>query len=231
MLSFMSAGLYADDITLDWTSSGHNPVGQFYVSPYIATVKETGKALTLYCIDFNHEVAPPYEWKATLNPLDYGDVPDLQYGSADVGSQDAVWTDYKMAAWLIDQLIHVNPLDATELHQQAVFQYAAWEIFLKGSTNVAKFNASVASAGGASFQSEINTAFANAQTAVARGYAPSGWEVVTPDPHGSDGSTQEFLTIAPVPETSSVVLLVTVIGGLALARWRRSTGRQARAGQ
>jgi len=72
-LSILSSALIiparANSITLDWVSSGNNVAGYYYVSPYTAEIKNTGELVTLYCIDFNHEVAPPWEWDANIQPL------------------------------------------------------------------------------------------------------------------------------------------------------------------
>jgi hypothetical protein len=208
-------GLFADN--LQWDSAGNNPVGNYYVSPYTATDTTTGAVLTLYCIDFNHEVAPPYNWVANINPLTESAVPLLQYGAS--GSQSTVWTEYETAAYLIEELT-----GTTDSHQQAIFQYAAWEIFLD-SGHTAAFDNSVNAVGG-TFAADISNALGAAESAVAGGWTPTGWEVVTPDPKGLPDSTQEFLVDAPVPEPSALVLLATVLAGLALVHWRRS-GRKA----
>jgi len=206
---------------LDFNSPGNNPVGYYYVSPYTATVKGTGSVLTLYCIDFNHDISTSEEWTANLNPLSKSYVSNYQYGST--GTVPSVWMKYEMAAYLITQLSQT-----TDKQQQAIDEYAAWKVFLD-TAHTGAFDASVAAAGGATFAAAINTAYANAQSAVANGYTPVGWAVVTPDPAGLLGSPQEFLTTAnelgAVPEPSSIVLLVTVVGGIGFMRFRRGAAR------
>jgi hypothetical protein len=40
----------------------------------MVTDQSSGELLTVYCLDFNHEAAPPYNWDATIRPLDPDDV-------------------------------------------------------------------------------------------------------------------------------------------------------------
>lgn len=224
VLLFGSSMAQANPVTLDWVSSGNNPEGYYYVSPYTAEVKNTGQLITLYCIDFNHEVAPPWEWEANIQPLNSADVPSLQYGNL-----SNAWIGYEQAAWLISQLTQ-----SSSPYQQAVDQYAAWKIFLAPG-NASNFTNSEGAVGG-SFASDVTHAYNNAVNAIANGYTPSGWSVVSPDPDQQPSSTQEFLTpgggYSPVatPEPVSFVLLGTALLGLAaITRWRlkrRAEGTQ-----
>ena len=200
---------FADPMTLDWLSPGDNPYGSYYVSPYVATVKGTGQQLTLYCIDFNHEVAPPTEWNAQLLPLDSSAV-TLQYGNT---GNAGVRASYETAAWLIEQLIQ-----QPDHRSQAVYQYAAWEVFLD-SAHQAKFNAAMnAVPNPADFAIRVADALAKANYAVTNGWTANGWTVVTPVPAGQANSTQEFLT--SVPEPAAMLLLGTMVGGLLFVRRR-----------
>ena len=126
-----------------------------------------------------------------------------------------MWTGYKTAAWLVTQLSEADGSTAAGKYQQAVDQYAVWKIFLDAAHTDA-YNASVNAAGGALFASAIASAYSAAVGAVANGYTPDNWSVVTPDPRGLPGSAQEFLTPASVPELSTVWLLLTVLAGIAL---------------
>jgi hypothetical protein len=218
-LAFACGSLFADTLTLQFTGVD-NAAGNYYISPYTVTVQGTGQVLTVYCIDFNHEVWVGDEWTVNQTVLDAADVGNLQYGSAGY-TEDQLVTDYSMAAWLITQLTN-----ASTVYEQAVYQYAAWEIFLEPS-NQGAYNASVNAVGVPSFSSDIATAFEDAQTAVADGYTPTGWDILTPTIPGLPNSAQEFLVDPPsVPEPSSIVLLATVLGGLALAL-RKSRRRGA----
>jgi hypothetical protein len=231
-LAMLAMGLvpgtaWANVMTLDWVSGGNNPVGYFYVSPYTAEIKGTNQPITLYCIDFNHEVAPPLEWQANIQIFDQANLPNMQYGG--LPSPNTTWTNYEAAAWLINQLVQT-----TNLQQEAVYQYAAWEIFLDPA-HTAIYNASVGAAGGSSFQSAIDTAYNNAFTAVNDGYTPTGLDIVTPNPAGQPDSTQEFLTFdsnvtifAQSPEPSSIILLATVLAGCWLYLRRRSRAQWER---
>ena len=207
-------------LTLDWIGAGNNPVGGYYVSPYTAEIRNTGDFITLYCIDFNHEVAPPLEWQAVIQPLTWSNVGSLQYGnwSSNVNN---TWINYEAAAWLITQLTQSN-----SLYQQGVDQYAAWKIFLDPA-HAGAFDYWV-NALGSSFAADVNAAYTNAFTAVQNGYSPTGWDVVSPDPAGLPDSTQEFLTPAEAqltplatPEPGSILLLGTILlAGASLGRWR-----------
>jgi hypothetical protein len=208
----------ASPLTLDWVSAGNNPVGYYYVSPYTAEIKSTGQLITLYCIDFNHEVAPPMEWEANIQTLDLADVPSLQYGNSS-SNLNSIWVNYEAAAWLITQTSQT-----TDKHQQAIDQYAAWKIFLDPS-HLTAYNNSVAAVGG-TFAADITTAYNNAFSAVRNGYEPQGWDVVTPDPAGEPGSTQEFLTPVPTPEPTSIILLGTALVGVSFIVRMRSTRRR-----
>ena len=152
----------------------------------MAEIKSTGEIITLYCINFNHEVAPPLEWEANIQTFDLANVPSMQYGNLS-SNINSTWVKYEAAAWLITQLTQTS-----NKYQQAVDQYAAWKIFWDPAHQAA-YNQSVAAVGGG-FAADVETAYHNAFSAVAGGYVPTGWEVVTPDPAGQPGSTQEFLT-------------------------------------
>jgi len=206
---------YGTELVLDWVSPGSNPAGYYYVSPYTAQVKGTGQVLTLYCIDFNHEVAPPLEWNANLQSFEFANVGNMQYGIG-AASLPPIWLKYEAAAWLITQLS--SPANTNNLYQQDIYQYAAWQVFLYPS-NASTFLGSENAAGGSTFVTQVNNAYNDAFNAVKNGYVPVGWDVVTPDPAGTPGSTQEFLTPdppAPTPEPASLILLATVFGAVVL---------------
>jgi hypothetical protein len=221
-----AATAWGNLVTLDWVSPGNNPVGYFYVSPYTAQIKGTNQQITLYCIDFNHEVAPPLEWQANIQTFDQANVPNMQYGG--LPNPSTTWIDYEAAAWLINQLVQTP-----NKQQDGVYQYAAWKIFLD-PTHTPIYNASVGAVGG-SFQSAIDSAYNSAFTAVNNGYTPTGFDVVTPDPAGQPDSTQEFLTFyhnpsppASSPEPTSIVLLATAIAGCWFYVKRRSLAKSTR---
>jgi hypothetical protein len=219
------SGLFATDVTLDFVSPGNNIAGYYYISPYTAQIAGTGQLLTLYCIDFNHEVDPPAQWNATIQAFDYANVPNMQYGGGGQNQQDT-WFKYETAAYLIGELMN-SPDDPQGLHQQAIYQYAAWKIFLDPA-HTGAFNASEAAAGGPTFAAAVDAALNGAVTAALQGTSTGQWEIVTPDAKGLSTSTQEFLIFNPnpTPEPSALILLVTVLGGVAFFV-RRVARRQA----
>jgi hypothetical protein len=216
-----SVSAYANELTMDWVSAGNNPAGYYYVSPYTAQVQGTGQILTLYCIDFNHEVAPPLQWSANLQSFSLANVANMQYGN-DGSPLASTWVQYEAAAWLITQLI--SPGNANSFYLQDIDQYAAWKIFLYPS-NAWTFQGSENAVGGSTFINQVNAAYNAAFDAVANGYVPTGWDILTPNPPGSPTSTQEFLVPAPdppasAPEPGSLILLCTVFCAAFLVAWK-----------
>ena len=59
----------ADHLSFQSISSQSNVWQGYWTSPYLVmdqSVPPSGDLLTVYCLDFNHEVAPPYNWDATI---------------------------------------------------------------------------------------------------------------------------------------------------------------------
>src|SRR5215470_8175223 len=84
----------ANPLTLDWVSAWNNPVGYYYVSPYMAEIKSTGEIITLYCINFNHEWPRRWSGGRIFKPLTLANVPSMQYGNFS-SNINSTWVKYE----------------------------------------------------------------------------------------------------------------------------------------
>jgi hypothetical protein len=220
----------ADHLSFQSISSQSNVWQGYWTSPYLVmdqSVPPSGELLTVYCLDFNHEVAPPYNWDATITPLDPSDVGSLLYGA----SANA-WQHYAAAVSLfedIQQLLVTQPADANLLETE--YQVAAWKLFVNPSRQ-AELDSKIATTGGATFAADVTSLYNQALAAGSSTQTEPGWFAVTVDPVWEAANqpgvpVQEFLIHEdplPVPEPAAILLLATVVGLLAL---RMRSGRPA----
>src|SRR5689334_1123039 len=76
----LTTALADDDLV--WNGPNGTSWSNFYTSPYYATDQTTGRTLTLFCLDYNHEIAPPTEWHADLNALSPANQSSYLYGGS-----------------------------------------------------------------------------------------------------------------------------------------------------
>lgn len=79
VLGLCTAG-FADD--MQWSSAGNNVWQGFYVSPYTAKDANTGALISIFCIDYNHEIAPPMDWQANIVPFSSSNYSQYQFGGS-----------------------------------------------------------------------------------------------------------------------------------------------------
>jgi hypothetical protein len=79
ILGLCTAG-FADN--MQWESAGNNVWQGFYVSPYTATDATTGQLISIFCIDYNHEIAPPMDWQANIVPFSTSNFSQYQFGGS-----------------------------------------------------------------------------------------------------------------------------------------------------
>jgi hypothetical protein len=65
---------------MQWSSAGDNVWQGFYVSPYTAKDANTGALISIFCIDYNHEIAPPMDWQANIVPFSSSNFSQYQFG-------------------------------------------------------------------------------------------------------------------------------------------------------
>lgn len=75
----LAGGLFADDLT--WGRTWTGVWSGFGTSPYSATDTTLSRNLTIFCLDFNDEVGPPYAWQANIYGLTSANVTqNAQFG-------------------------------------------------------------------------------------------------------------------------------------------------------
>jgi hypothetical protein len=144
-----------------------------YVSPYTATDTDTNPVtpITIYCLDWNHNIDFGQQWTADFLSLDptNPDASELYYynsttayqldagGNLDQVSENStqMYDRYLEAAWLFTQIQNLGPLGAGNVTAQDELNVAAWTLFLDaspvagsnpaGNTSTTEFAADIAS--------------------------------------------------------------------------------------
>jgi hypothetical protein len=225
--AFLTAGTaFADNMAFQSPSSQSNVWQGYWTSPYLVTDLSSGESLTVYCLDFNHEVAPPIYWDAYIRPLNEANLGSFLYGQL---LPDA-FQRYAAAAWLFEA-IRALPGDANLKEME--YQVAAWELFVDAShapTLTSKVDATDSTF--PTFAADASSLYNQALAAGPSTLTEGEWFVVTVDPawealHQPGVPVQEFLIYrgaSSVPEPAAIFLLATVAGLLGL---RMRSGRPA----
>jgi hypothetical protein len=134
--------------TMVWQNASGLTWSNVYSSPYYVTDQTTNQYLTLFCLDFNHEINPPTQWAANLNLLSPSNLGQFQYGGSypntpgpaftgdDPGDGHAVtmqqgsdaYHRYLEAAWLFTNMSGAQAQSDT--NDVLVSQVAAWLLFV-----------------------------------------------------------------------------------------------------
>lgn len=161
--------LFADD--LSWGGTWAGVWAGFGTSPYTAIDRsQNNKILTIFCLDYNDEIAPPIDWQANIRSLTPGNVTQYaQFGgnyghgitavpwafNADAGvnpghsvslaPSDTAYKRYVEAAWLFTNI--QTALSHNDLATAIVSQVAAWDLFVE-SANANDLNSRIVGSNG-----------------------------------------------------------------------------------
>jgi hypothetical protein len=156
LFAFLIVGgcLFADD--LQWGGTYLAAWSGFGTSPYTAIdASNNNKALTIFCLDFNDEIAPPIDWTANIRPLTPGNVTAFaQFGgnygqgitappfvfkgdslaagnphSVDLTASSAAYTRYLEATWLFANI--GQSLTHGDVNTSVISQVGAWDLFVE----------------------------------------------------------------------------------------------------
>lgn len=168
LLVFTSC-LFADDLSWGGTWAG---VWQgFGTGPYTAiNQSQNNKVMVIFCLDYNDEIAPPYNWKANIRPVTPTNVTQYaQFGgnyghgvtstpwaftgdpgvaaghSVSLAASGAAYTRYLEAAWLFTNILTAQTHG--DLNSMIISQVAAWDLFVE-STKLPDLRNRIATTGG-----------------------------------------------------------------------------------
>jgi hypothetical protein len=156
--------LFADD--LQWGGTYVAAWSGFGTSPYTAIdLSNNNNLLTIFCLDFNDEIAPPVDWTANIRPLTPDNVTNFaQFGgnygqgitaapfafqsdsmapgdphSVDLSSASPdAYTRYLEATWLFGNILQALPHG--DINTSVISQVAAWDLFVEWQNQSALAN-------------------------------------------------------------------------------------------
>lgn len=205
-------------VSMELTGVEGPVMGGADTSPYMAQIGPVGltsasqfsssdPTLDVICDDFDVDVSIGQIWQATITNMSalQGITSPLTTLAFDTtGTAYEQQEAYMAAAWLAEELAGVDQATAAGQQEAGELSFAIWGIFDPASLS------SLSGASLAGAWSDISGAFNQVQLA---GYnQPSDYSnvyIYTPDP---DGTSQEFLSVRPVPEPGTLSLF-----GLGLA--------------
>jgi hypothetical protein len=224
-LMMLTAGSAMAD-SMVWDTPNGASWGGYYTGPYYAwdttrnPVKTLGTALSIYCIDFNNDIAPPFAWEANINRLTSANLSSFQYGGV-----TGAGMKYEEAAWLFTQ---AQALYMTNWSSYVPYQVAAWTLFASGSRETQLKNSIMADHAVKAAIYGTDGLLARAAAAVTGGWDPTtaNWYVITGDPARNGGRVQEFLVQGGTPdqftpEPAAILLFGTILLGTARLLGRR----------
>lgn len=182
-----------------------------YVSPYTATDTDNSTLITVYCLDWNHNIGFGQDWTAdfiSLVPTNphlsdlyyYGSTTAYALGQTSPGSGTDTLTSvtgllpaemydrYLEAAWLFTQIQKLGTLNSANATTEDELNVAAWTLFLDANppvtngTDPSAFATAINAS--SSFANDVYNDLQNAQAAVSAGYTAEGWYAITPNPKG-----------------------------------------------
>src|SRR5260370_19577485 len=172
--------------TFTLTSGGNIVDHNYYVGPYTASITG-GSTLQIICDDFNTNVHVGLTWTAVANTFsDPTFLSKVKLAGISTTGKSAL-QNYEAAAWLAEQIL-ANLSNVTKVGD---LQFALWAIF----SSQAKGSPGCTAGAAADYQTAINGVYTTNHF--------SNVTFWTPNPLYA---SQEYITVTPVPEPSSVLL-------------------------
>lgn len=190
------------------TGAGNIVDNGYYVGPYTATITG-GSTLQIICDNFNTSVHVGLTWTAIANTFSNPNFLSAVKLAGSGTTGKSALQNYEAAAWLAEQIL-ANMGNKTKVGD---LQFALWAIFSSQAKSSPGFDAAAL----AYYNTAINGVYTTSQF--------SNVTFWTPNPLNA---SQEYITVTPVPEPSTVLLLgVGLLIFAVMARRKQTAQLQA----
>jgi hypothetical protein len=184
----------ASTVSVTFTGTSGHSQGGVDTDPYYGTVNGV-QNVPIVCDDFSHHVTSGEMWTANVSTFN-----SLTYVRFQQATQAQTLQLYEEAGWLFDQLFVSG-----NSSQTGNISYALWAIFDSGQV---EGSSGWTTGGNSTNPTSANGWLHDAENQTFYAGEFSNLEILTPVSSGSN-SPQEYITFAPTPEPTSLLLLAS----------------------